>query len=65
MAGLACREQDDWKVQVLAPLGSVVGEVRTAASDTPEAVLAAVDAAIVGETADATIEAKARDGGWR
>lgn len=65
MAGLACREQDDWKVQVLAPLDSVVGEVRTAASDTPEAVLVAVDAAIVGETADATIEAKARDRGWR
>lgn len=64
MAGLACREQDDWKVQVLATLGPARGEVRTAASDTPEAVLAAVDAAIVGDTADTAAEAKARDGGW-
>lgn len=65
MAGLACREQDNWQIKVLAPLGSVVGEVRTAASDTPEAVLAAVEAVIVGDTADREAEAKARDGGWR
>jgi hypothetical protein len=65
MAGLACRQGDGWAVRVLAPLGAAGGEVRTASSDTPEPVLAAVDAAIVGQTADAAAEARARDADWR
>ncbi len=65
MAGLACREDQGWAVQVLAPLDPTSGEVRMAASDTPEAVLAAVDAAIAGQSADAATEARARDAGWR
>ena len=65
LAGLACREGDGWAVRVLAPLGAAGGEVRTASSDTPEPVLAAVDAAIVGQAADALAEARARDAGWR
>lgn len=64
MAGLACREEAGWAVRVLAPLGAEEGEVRTAGSDTPEAVLAVVDAAIAGETADAAAETRARDAGW-
>lgn len=65
MAGLACRRGDGWAVRVLAPLGAAGGEVRTASSDTPEPVLAAVDAAIVGQTADPAAEARARDADWR
>ena len=65
MAGLACRQGDGWAVRVLAPLGATGGEVRSASSDTPEAVLAAVDAAIAGESADADAEMRARDAGWR
>lgn len=65
MAGLACREGEGWAVQVLAPLEAAGGEVRTAGSDIPEAVLNAVDAAIAGQSADAATEARARDAGWR
>lgn len=65
VAGLACRRRDGWTMQVLAPLGAAGGEVRTASSDTPEPVLAAVDAAIVGQAADAGAEARARDAKWR
>ena len=65
VAGLACREGAVWRVRVLAPLDAAGGEIRTAAADTPEAVLTAVDVAIAGETLDAAAEAAARDGGWR
>lgn len=65
MAGLACREDAGWAVRVLAPLGAAGGEVRTASSDSPQAVLDAVDAAIAGQAADAAAEARARDEGWR
>jgi hypothetical protein len=64
MAGLACRESGAWTVRVLAPLDAPGGEVRTAASDLPEAVLMAVDAVIDGPSADAAGEARARDAGW-
>jgi len=65
LAGLACRRSDGWTVQALAPLSSPTGEVRTASSDTPAAVLGAVDALIAGPSADAVTEARARDEGWR
>ena len=63
VAGLACRKGAGWGINVLAPL-TTGGEVRTASIDTPEPVLAAVDALIEGETADAAVEARARDAGW-
>lgn len=65
LAGLACRQQDGWMMRVLAPTEGAPGEVRTAGADTPDAVLAAVDAAISGDTLDAAAEARARDSGWR
>jgi len=65
VAGLACRGGAGWRMQVLAPFEPSGSEVRTAASDIPDAVLAAVDAAIAGETLDAAAEARARDAGWR
>lgn len=65
VAGLACRRGDGWAMQVLAPLGESSGEVRLAASATPEIVLSAVDAAIAGPAADAATEARARDARWR
>ena len=63
VAGLACRRGAGWGINVLAP-SATGGEVRTASVDTPEPVLAAVDALIEGETADAAVEARARDAGW-
>ena len=65
VAGLACRNDGRWSIRALAPLGAPSGEVRTAAVDTPAAILAAVDANLATETIDATAEAQARDGGWR
>lgn len=65
VAGLACRQDGRWAMRVMAPLGDAGGEIRTASSETPEAVLNAVDAVIAGEAVDAAAEAAARDRGWR
>ncbi|KPF78410.1 hypothetical protein IP78_11190 [Brevundimonas sp. AAP58] len=63
--GLACRTDGAWTVTALAALEASDGEVRMASSETPAAVLAAVDESIAGETADALAETRARDAGWR
>lgn len=63
--GLACRADEAWTVTALAALAPPDGEVRMASSETPPAVLAAVDESIAGTTADAVAEARARDRGWR
>lgn len=65
VAGLACREADAWRLQALAPFQPAAGDLRTAAADIPAPVLAAVDAAIAGDTLDAAAEAEARNAGWR
>lgn len=62
--GLACRAGEAWTVTALAALAPADGEVRMASSETPAAVLAAVDESIAGTTADAVAEARARDRGW-
>ncbi|MNJ38239.1 hypothetical protein D3C77_330810 [compost metagenome] len=65
LAGLACRQKSGWTMRVLARTEGSPGEVRMAGAETPDAVLAAVDAVISGETLDASAEARARDAGWR
>lgn len=65
VAGLVCRQGEDWRLQALAPAGPSDGEIRTASSDTPAVVLAAVDATIAGDAADTAAERRARDDGWR
>lgn len=67
-AGLACRDHDDWKVQVLAhdeASQGATGQYRQAASSLPPAVVRAVDDMIAGEPLDSVAEAQARAGGWR
>lgn len=64
LAGLACRHGDGWTVRALAPMTPTTGEVRTAGAETPEVILAAVDAVLAGETVDAAEEARGRDSGW-
>jgi len=64
LAGLACRADDEWRVQVLAAAAAPEGELQPAAA-MPMAVLQAVDAAIDGEPLDAEAEAAARDAGWQ
>ena len=65
VAGLVCRQGEDWRLQALAPAGSPGGEIRTASSDTPAVVLAAVDTTIAGDAVDTAAERRARDDGWR
>lgn len=66
LAGLACRGGDAWQVRTAtAWTPSPAPGYRTAASDTPPAVLAAVDQALRGEVLDASQEKAARDTGWR
>lgn len=66
VAGLACRRGGRWALEVLAPVpaSAALGELRTAATETPEAVLATVDALITGETLDAAAEKIALNAGW-
>ena len=66
LAGLTCRGDAGWRLQTAtawAPTPSP--EYRTAASDTPPAILAAVDQAIHGEALDAAQEKDARAARWR
>jgi hypothetical protein len=63
-AGLACRSDGSWRLQVLAAAPALAGEFQPAAA-MPVPVLHAVDAAIVGEPLDPAAEAAARDAGWR
>jgi hypothetical protein len=67
LAGVACREDDRWRIVSLES-GSISedgGLVRQAASAMPPAVLQAIDARIEGDPLDATAERVARDAGWR
>ena len=67
VSGVACHDDQRWSVRVAAagPATPAAGAYRMAASDTPPAVLAAVDAMIDGGSLDAKAEAEARKLDWR
>lgn len=66
LAGLACRADGRWIAETTtAWTPQDHPDYRTAASATPPAVLAAVDALIAGEAFDAPAERAARDHGWK
>jgi len=65
-AGLACREDEGWRVRQLMPAApAAAGEYRTAASGLPPALLAAVDEMREGEVLDAAGERAAKSRGWK
>jgi len=67
-AGLACREQESWRIHVLEPVSRPAGELggyRQAASVLSPLLLQAVETRIAGEPLDAAGEASARGSGWR
>jgi hypothetical protein len=67
LAGLACRADAGWQVELLATAepAAPAGSVRPAATALPEPVLRAIDARIAGEPLDAAAERAAQAGGWR
>ncbi len=68
LAGVACRDREEWRVQVLAQNGQAAadsGQYRPAGSALPRVVLQAVEEQIVGEPLDAAAEAAARSKDWR
>lgn len=67
VAGLACRNADQWRIPVLAASPgrpTAPGGLRQASGTLPDSVRAAVEASIDGEPLDAAGEAWARDRGW-
>jgi hypothetical protein len=67
LAGLACRQHDDWNVQVLAqttPTAQSGGAYRQAGSELPKSVIQAVDDNIAGDPLDAHAEAAASEKNW-
>ena len=66
VAGVACREPSAWRVRGVSPASpAATTDYRTAGSETPAAVLATVDAMIVGQPLDAAAEARAKAAGWK
>jgi hypothetical protein len=66
LAGLACRTQGNWRVQMLTEsVANNSSELRQAGSATPAAILSLIDEQIAGEPLDADAEAAARHKGWQ
>jgi hypothetical protein len=68
LGGLACREGESWRVQVLAdasPGTNAQGGYKPAGGSMPAGVLTAVEQQISGEALDAAEEEAARARGWQ
>jgi hypothetical protein len=68
LAGLACRDQDQWRLEALAQSEASPGahsDLRPAGSALPPSIAQAVDQAIDGEPLDAKAEDRARTNQWR
>jgi hypothetical protein len=63
IAGLACRSETGWRVELLAPRPGTAGSdgYAQAASSLPASVLSAVDARITGDAFDVDAERRARE----
>jgi negative regulator of sigma E activity len=67
VAGVACREADQWRVHTLTRGGAkTAGEpYRMAGAELPSIVLQTVESMMVGDALDAPQESAARERGWR
>jgi hypothetical protein len=65
MAGVACRDPGVWTVRMATEAQGAAGDYRQAASESPAAVMAAVQDMIDGQPLDAAGETRARRAGWR
>lgn len=66
-SGLACHEDNSWKIKALAPTPaeSNAANFRTAGSEIPPPIRAAVEGSIDGEPLDHAAELAARQAGWK
>ncbi|HEY4081271.1 MAG TPA: hypothetical protein VGM81_11260 [Burkholderiaceae bacterium] len=65
-AGLACRDDEGWRLRQLAPMpAGSKAEYRTASTELPPELLRQLDAVRVGDALDAQAEQQARARGWR
>lgn len=64
LAGLACREGEEWAIAVLSHADARDGDIRQAGSEMPPEVQAAIDARMQGEAFDAAQEQAARAARW-
>jgi hypothetical protein len=71
LAGIACHEQDGWRVQTVAQndrhttrAQPAEGTYRQAGSDVPRSVVQAVEDMIAGDPLDARAESAAREKNW-
>lgn len=65
VAGLACNDSGAWQIAMTSAHAAQGGDMRTAGSETPAEILAAVEAMIEGDVLDADAERAARESGWR
>lgn len=65
LAGLACRDGARWRVRTVSSWAPAATDYRTASSETPPEILAAVDALIAGDVLDPAAERAARQRGWQ
>jgi hypothetical protein len=65
MAVLACQQDAGWGRAGAGAVAVATGKVRTATSDAPETIPAAVETAMVGPAADDGAEARTREADWR
>jgi hypothetical protein len=65
LAGLACRESGEWRLEVVAHGASQRSEYRMAGGQLPAPVLRAVEERMQGTTLDAAAERSAMERGWR
>lgn len=67
VAGLACRESQEWRLRALAqsePTPASGSQLRPAGSSLPRSILQAVDETMAGQPLDARAEAAARSREW-
>jgi hypothetical protein len=64
-AGLACKHGEQWEIPVMAASEASTSAYRLAGSETPPAILEAIDQRMAGKALGAQEEQAARDHGWQ
>ncbi|BBD97531.1 anti-sigma factor [Sphingobium amiense] len=64
VAGVACRDGQDWRVEQALPGAAQTSDYRQAASADPR-LMATVESLMAGDAADAAAERAAQEAGWR